>query len=272
MVERGHFQQIIAGLSKKTTTSSKGSVLPFWLYFLAITSAELLTVFLNPWAGIVCQGIILFAFIVQPGFIAEPRRRYLILGLSLVPLIRIISLSLPLINLLQIYWFPIIYAPLLAAAVAVMWVVGLKPGDVGLVKRGLPLQIVVGVVTGVAFGIVEYLILRPDPLVISFTLEQIWMPAVILLVSTGFVEELIFRGVLQELVEPPMGGWGIVYISLIFAVLHIGFFSLLDIVFVLFIALFYAAVRKKTGSLFGVTLSHGTANGVLFLVAPFVLG
>ena len=65
-------------------------------------------------------------------------------------------------------------------------------------------------------------------------------------------------------------GWrGIIYISLLFAVLHMGFLSWLDVVFVFAVALFFSWVVKKTGSLFGVTLSHGITNIVLFLIAPF---
>lgn len=256
--------------SGAVTVSVTASV-SFWLYFLAIVLAELLTVFLEPWAGIVCHAVILIAFIMQPAFISEPQRRHFILGLSLIPMIRIISLSLPLTHLPQIFWYPIIYAPLLAATITVMWVVGLKPSDVGLVIHGLPLQIVIAVITGAAFGTIEYLILRPEPMIVSLTLELLWLPAVILVITTGFIEELIFRGVLQELAEPTMRRWGIVYISLIFAVLHIGFFSLIDIVFVFFVALFFATIRRRTGSLIGVILSHGITNSILFLVAPFFL-
>ena len=85
------------------------------------------------------------------------------------------------------------------------------------------------------------------------------------------VEELIFRGVLQKLAEDVMGIKGILFISLIFAILHIGFYSILDVVFVLLVSLVFAAIVKKTGSLIGVILSHGLANTVLFLIAPFVL-
>ena len=83
----------------------------------------------------------------------------------------------------------------------------------------------------------------------------------------------MFRGVLQRLAEPAMGSWGgMIYVSLIFAILHVGFFSLLDVIFVLFVALFFAYAVKRTGSLVGVTLSHGIANTLLYLVMPFMLG
>lgn len=219
------------------------------------------------------HGMILVALLIQSVFVAESQQRNLMQALSLVPLIRIMSLSLPLVQLSQVYWYPIIYAPLLAATIVVMRVTGLKPSHVGLVSGDLPFQIFIGVVSGFACGILEYMILRPEPLVTSFTLQQIWLPAVILLATTGFVEELMFRGVLQRLAEPAMGSWGgIIYVSLLFAILHVGFFSLLDIIFVLLVALFLAYAVKSTGSLIGVSLVHGIANIFLYLVAPFVLG
>ena len=63
--------------------------------------------------------------------------------------------------------------------------------------------------------------------------------------------------------------WGIVYVSLLFAVLHVGFLSWLDVIFVFAVALFFGWVVKKTGSLLGVTLSHGITNIMLFLIVPF---
>ena len=63
--------------------------------------------------------------------------------------------------------------------------------------------------------------------------------------------------------------WGIIYISLLFAVLHMGFLSLIDLAFVFLVALFFGWVVKKTGSLFGVTLAHGITNILLYLVVPF---
>jgi len=156
--------------------------------------------------------------------------------------------------------------------VVVMRVVGLKSRQVGLISRGLPLQIGIGIAAGIAIGITEYYILRPQLLVTEFSLGQIWFPAVVLLITTGFVEELIFRGVLQRTSEVAMGRLGLVYISAIFAILHVGHLSALDVIFVFGIALFFATLVKRTGSLIGVTLSHGIANILLYLIAPFILG
>jgi membrane protease YdiL (CAAX protease family) len=141
-----------------------------------------------------------------------------------------------------------------------------------LISNGLPLQIGFGIVTGIAFGIVEFYILRPQPLVQEFVAGQIWLPALILLLTTGLIEEIIFRGVLQQIAEPAIGRLGLVYVSTIFAILHIGQLSILDIIFVFIVALIFAAFVKRTGSLIGVTLSHSFLNIILYLIAPFILG
>jgi membrane protease YdiL (CAAX protease family) len=44
------------------------------------------------------------------------------------------------------------------------------------------------------------------------------------------------------------------------------------VVFVFVVALVFAWMVKKTGSLFGVTLAHGLTNSMLFVIAPFILG
>ncbi len=240
------------------------------IYLLAIAIAETVTVFFTPLWGIISHIIILVVLILHSALASEHRYQQLVLALALVPLVRIMSLSMPLSNIPQIWWYPIIYAPLLAAVIVVIRLTGYRLEDVGLAFKLLPFQLAVGL-TGILFGVAEYFILAPEAMATEFTWQEIWLPALILLVCTGFVEELIFRGVLQRTAVEAFGGWGIVYVSLLFAILHMGFLSWIDVAFVFLVALFFGWVVKKTGSLLGVTLSHGITNIVLYLVAPFFL-
>ena len=241
------------------------------IYLLAITGAELVTVYVQPIWGIICHIVILVVVIVRSAVSVRYPYRPLLLSLALVPLVRIISLSMPLANIPQLWWYPIIYGPLLVAAIVVMRVLDYKPVQVGLTFKRLPVQAAVAL-SGIGFGIVEYFILAPEPAIAELTWQAAWLPALIFILCTGFVEELIFRGVLQHSAQEVFGRWGIIYVSLLFAVLHIGFLSGIDVAFVFAVALFFGWVVQKTGSLLGVTLSHGITNIVLYLVAPFLLG
>ena len=157
-----------------------------------------------------------------------------------------------------------------------MRVLGLRAREIGLNFGLLPVQLAVAL-SGLLFGVAEYLILAPQPMIAELTWQEIWLPALIFLMCTGFVKEFIFRGVLQRTVVAVFGSWrGIIYVSLLFASAHLIHYwevglvrILIDIAFVFSVALFFGWVVKKTGSLFGVTLAHGITNILLYLVVPF---
>ena len=242
----------------------------FIIYLLIIGAAEAITVYVNPIWGTVTHVAIFAALLIHSTLERRQANQHFLISLSLVPLVRIVSLAMPLISVPRTWWYPIIYAPLLGAAIVVTRLLGYKREEVGLTFRFSWMQLIVGL-TGLGLGLLEYLILRPEPLINELTWQSLWLPALIFFVAVGFSEEYIFRGVLQRTSSQVMGSWGIVYASAIFALMHMGFYSWLDVVFVFGIALFFGWAVKKTGSLFGVTLSHGFANIMLYLIAPFFL-
>ena len=113
------------------------------IYLGAIVAAEVITVFLQPLGGIITHVAILVTVIIRSARTADKLQRQLVLSLALVPLVRVISLSMPLTNIPQLWWYPIMYGPLLVAAIVVMRVLGFSREDVGLSfgARSLPLQI-----------------------------------------------------------------------------------------------------------------------------------
>jgi membrane protease YdiL (CAAX protease family) len=177
---------------------------------------------------------------------------------------------MPLLQFQFTYWYLIIGAPLLIGAVLVLRLTGYSAASVGLGwGRRLPWQMAVGF-SGLSLGFVEYYILRPQPLAQALSFQQVWLPALILLVFTGFLEELIFRGLMQRAAIAVLNRAGLLYVSLLFAALHIGYRSLLDIAFVFCVGLYFSVAVERTRSLFGVTLAHGLTNVALFLVFPFL--
>jgi len=237
---------------------------------LAITLAELVTVSIHPVLGMTTYILILIALVLHSALASRPAYHELLLSLSLVPLIRIISLSMPLaaVGIPQLWWYPIIYAPLLVAALRVMHLLGYTWAEIGFKVKGISLQFAIAM-TGFGLGLAEFFILTDEARVTGAILGKTPLLAgFLLMVTTGFVEEVIFRGVLQRSAVPIFGVWGMVYASLLFAIVHWIHGSVLDILFVFVAAMYLAWAVNKTGSLLGVTLAHGIANIVLFLVAP----
>jgi membrane protease YdiL (CAAX protease family) len=236
-------------------------------YAAAILAAEMVTALVDARWGVGFHVAILWVLILHFSQVEKRWEGRVLLALCLAPLIRILSLGMPLENVEVVYRYLIVSVPMIAAAFVVARTVGLTRYDLGLTIRAVPVQLLVGA-AGVGLGVAEYFILRPEALVDELTWQQAWWPALILLVATGFGEELVFRGVMQAASTDALGRVGVVYIAVVFAALHVGHRSAPDVAFVFVVALFFGWVVAKTGSLLGVTLSHGIANIVLYIVVP----
>jgi hypothetical protein len=240
-------------------------------YLAAIAIAEVLTTFAPARTGLVAHAAVLLGILVHAARVDGQKEQAFLVSLAFAPLIRVLSLLLPLANLPLLYWYPITSIPLFAAVLIAAPTLGFGRATLGLSLRRWGLQLVIGL-SGIAFGVFEYWILRPEPLVLTFEWTDLLWPALILLVSTGLLEELIFRGLLQRAAIDFLGIWGIGFVAILFAVLHTGYRSLLDVLFVGAVGLFFGWVVHRTRSLLGVTLAHGLTNIILFLIMPFVLG
>ncbi|MBN1936522.1 MAG: CPBP family intramembrane metalloprotease, partial [Anaerolineae bacterium] len=232
--------------------------------------AEVLTALVEPRAGLALHSVLLAALLIHTALARERPAHRLLLSLAFAPLIRLLSLSLPLARFPILYWYLIVSVPLFAATFVMARVLDLGAQDVGLAWRKVPAQLGIAS-TGLFLGAIEYAILRPTPLASSLAWRTVWLPALILLVSTGFEEELIFRGVMQRVAMDVLGRrWGILYVAALFAILHVGYQSAVDVLFVFGVALFFGWAAERTRSIVGVSLAHGITNIVLFLVMPFL--
>jgi hypothetical protein len=240
-------------------------------YLAAIAVAEILTAFAPARTGLVAHAAVLLVVLIHAARVEGKKEQAFLVSLAFAPLIRVISLSLPLADLPVLYWYLITSIPLFAAVLIAAPTLGFGWPDLGLNLRRWGLQLVIGL-SGIAFGVFEYWILRPDPLVDTLEWTALLWPALILLISTGLLEEMIFRGLLQRASLDVLGVWGIGYVAILFAVLHTGYKSLLDVLFVGAVGLFFGWVVHRTRSLLGVTLAHGLTNIVLLLVLPLILG
>lgn len=251
-------------------TPARNLWFPPLLYLQLLTLAELLTTLVEPVSGLTLHGIVLVALIMHGALEQNIHHRRFLLTISLGPLIRLLSLSLPLAGRPLVDWYFGVGALLFVGAIVTTRLIDFDFRRIGF-RWGKPFnQIMFGFI-GIGLGWLEYVILRPEPLVEEFTLEAIWLPALILTVFTGLLEEMIFRGLIQEASLASYGRFGITYGALLFAVLHVGYGSFFDVVFVFAVAMLFGIYVQKTGSIFGVTLAHSWTNITLFLVFPFII-
>jgi len=145
---------------------------------------------------------------------------------------------------------------------------GLGLSEVGVTLKRSIAQYAIAF-TGIPLGVVEYFILNPEPIAPGLQTGEVNLLALSLIFSTGFVEELVFRGVMQLNAIRAIGKtFGILCVTAVFASLHISWLSILEVLFVFCVGLFYGFLVLRTGSILGVSLSHGIINVYLFVMVP----
>jgi membrane protease YdiL (CAAX protease family) len=246
----------------------KASAWWWGVYLVAIIVAELITSLGRVELGIVVHLVLLLTIPIHAMFVAPPAQGFLI-GLVLAPLIRIVSLAMPLAGLSPVNQHLLTSVPLAVAALAAMQVIGLSPRDVGLRLSRLPLQLAIGLL-GLPIGVLVYAILQPAPIVPDLSWRSAVLPVAVFLVSIGLLEELVFRGILQTLGQRTLGELGIGYVSVVFAALQIGYLSPPHTGLVFMVALLFAWLVARTRSILGVSLAHGLTNVVVYMLFPLL--
>lgn len=234
------------------------------LWLLIVLGAEALTVFVDPLLGIICYLFLLLVLIVGTSFTKDTPEHEFYLAMGLVPLVRIVGLSMPLSEVSTQYSLLLMALPIMAGAIAVAVVLRYPVTEIGLSVRGIPLQMLV-VLLGAVIGLVDHHILRPEPLMEEATWQGVLAWTLVFLIATGVVEEFAFRGVLQRASES-LGAGGWIYVAVFSSALQIGHRSALHWLLALGMGLLYGWTVKKTGSILGVSLSHATVNVCLYIV------
>jgi uncharacterized protein len=237
------------------------------IYLAASGAAEYTSHYLNPVGGIAFYLVILFSLIVNGALAKDQAQRGLWLALGLAPIIRLVSLAMPIMmEISQFIWYIIISIPILVAIFTVARTLKYSFEDVGL-AWSKPLMQGLIVIAGIGLALADYFILKPSAWTATLTLQSTLFPALVLLIFTGFTEELAFRGVMQRAAKV-LGSRGWVYSSLIYAVLQIGQGHPLNSVYILGISLLFGWTVQKTGSIIGVAMAHGLFNVGLYLIFP----
>jgi uncharacterized protein len=242
-------------------------------YLVLIAIAEFLTAFVQPVVGVAGHAILLGILLVHASSARDSGERAFVLSLTLAPLIRIVSLGMPIGTMPEQWQFLLTGLPLLIAALLLVRVLALSRADIRLqlpALRWWPGVVATGAVGALIAGIeYDYSILRPPEIVSTLRLEDVIVPALAVALTTGFTEELIFRGILQTTAGRILGTRaGIIYVSALFAVLHMGIGSSLGLVIAFLVGIFFGVIAQWSKSLAGVVVAHIVINVLLFVVLP----
>jgi len=130
-----------------------------------------------------------------------------------------------------------------------------------------------GIVIGIPIGMSEYHILRPAPVFPTFEVKYLLRDLVYMVFFVGLGEELLFRALVQKDLTKALGWkWGLVLASLMFAVMHLTWRSIPELIFVFFAGLILGYVYYRTKSLVAPIVIHGIGNVTLVAIMPYLMG
>lgn len=238
---------------------------------LAIVFAEILIYFGRIKEALWIHIIILMGLSLSITFMKNGEIYKTYQALMLLPLLRIVNLSMPIFFDITLYSFVFTYAPLAVPIMIAVAYQQLTHEEMGITLRRIWLYLPLSVLIGFGLGVGEYLIIRTGYLIPNLSLLNLLKLTVVMVFFVGLVEEIIFRAVLQTRLNIIFGAWeGILLSSMLFGFMHAGYGTFYEVLYTFFVGAVIGYMFYKTRSLPLVTLVHGFVNVFLFGVIPHI--
>lgn len=256
-------EEIRVGLLPKSISINTAIVA---LLFIALMiAAEEVTVFVGTLPGALIYGLLLVSLSNLNYFSHMQHERQVYLALTLPPLLRILSLAMPVPHKAQIFWYLIVSLPLLLSVVMVIRFNGLPALNRSMSWTKWINQLIFGL-CGIPLGVIAFFVLKSKPIFIDP--NQLWavMGGIALTVFSAVMEELIFRGILQKALSYPFGFLSFFFSAILYASMFLGTLSLADVLFFGLTGLLFSLWVQISESLWGVISAHAVMNTVFFLL------
>lgn len=216
--------------------------------------------------------ITLIALSLSNLYIKDPKIHNIYQSLMLLPVLRLVNLSMPVFYDKTLYTFIFVYGPL-AIPVAVIIMNQRKVLEqIGISRKNIGVYMILSIPLGFLVGLGEYLTIRPQSLIPDLTFESLLILSIIMIFFVGLVEELIFRSIIQTRLEQALSAIeSILITSFLFGLMHSGYGTFYEILYTGFVGLFMGFAFYKTRSLPFVAVLHGLVNVFLFGILPYYL-
>ena len=215
----------------------------FWLYIaipiLCIVIAELLIFSGRLEAAVWIHIGVLIALSLSSLFIKDPTIHKIYMPLMLLPILRLVNLSMPIFFKTTLYTLIFVYSPLVASLAVIIIHQRNSLEEIGITKKHFLTYMILSIPLGFLLGLGEYLIIRPGYLIPDLTLGKLLTLTIIMVFFVGLVEELIFRSILQVRFEQILGVQAALIItSVLFGLMHSGYGNFYEMLYTGFVGIF----------------------------------
>ncbi|WP_177188014.1 CPBP family intramembrane glutamic endopeptidase [Methanolobus profundi] len=238
---------------------------------LMVVLAELLLYSGNIRAGVMLHVVTLVALSISSVWIDGTHVSRSLQVLSLLPILRLLNMSMPVFSEMTLYLYVYVYAPMVLPAYFIIKHQSIKKDTLGFHFQGmlklLPLAVLVGFL--IAQG--ENFTIHAGNLIPDLSLDSILKISIVMIFFVGLGEELVFRSLLQTRLSDSFGPVkGLLLASFLFGVMHSGYGTIYEIFFTSFAGLLLGYMFQRTNSFPLITLTHGLVNIFLFGIIPLM--
>ncbi len=245
------------------------------LYLSLIFAIELHTIWIAPGSGTFYYGVLFIILLHHYLLDAEDPNRDQLLLLSAIPLMRILSMAMPVGLISPLYRYPMVGIPVFTAIILMVKQTQISWKDLGVrlpeIKRSENFwESLLIALSGIPLGIIGYYFGNPISLVSTGTPAEVITAAIIVLIFIGVLEEIVFRGLLLHTLIRSFGRMGIVLSSAIYLLLFASSGSIGLVVLMGFVSLLYSWHALESRSILAVTVSHSLMLGGMLIFYPLI--
>lgn len=240
------------------------------LFLLCMIAEEISAACGNSFVCVFICLIVLMSLIASAYFKYKESAFSLYSVLTLFPLIRIISVAIPMEGIPETFRFAAVGIPLFLTGFIVAKMTGLTPKEMGFCLDKPYRQLLI-VLLGLPLGFIEFFIDRPAAPYAAGTPGELILRIIILIVCTGLLEECLFRGILFNTVLKLHGEKIALYFTcFLYTALLISGKSLWNAVFAFFVSLLFCRIFGRLKSLWGLSFAHGLINITFYIICPHI--
>lgn len=267
-IKVGPFYSELSGLVRITP----GSIAA---YLIAIAAVELQTVWIEPKLGTFYHGLIVVVLLHHYLLSRDDPERKVLLLLATIPLLRMLSMALPVGLIPPLYRYPMVGIPVLIMVALILRESQVPWSQIGLrlprIRRTEHIwENVLIAFTGIPLGLMGYYFADPIPLVTSFDWAQVIASILVVIFFVAILEEIIFRGMLMFTLKKSFGQVGILVCSILYTVLFASYYSIEGIILMGFSSLLYSWHVQESRSILAATISHTLMIVGMLIVWPIV--
>ncbi|MHC1756405.1 MAG: lysostaphin resistance A-like protein [Methanosarcina sp.] len=193
-------------------------------------------------------------------------------ALILLPILRLVNLSMPAFYDITLYSFVFIYGLLTIPVTIALTHQEFTREQLGITFKRIGIYIPLSIVMGLLLGAGEYFIIETNYLIPDLSIPTLLILTLIMVFLVGLIEEIIFRSILQNRLEVLLGSrGGLIITSVLFGLMHSGYGNISEIFYTFAVGFIIGYMFYRTRSLPLVTMIHGFINVFLFGVIPHLL-